>query len=272
MSDQDPADLKPKKDRSPSFPFIPLGKAVDRARAFAENHRRSPARLISVANTWGYAPKSSGLQQTVAALKQYGLMEDSGSGDERKFQLSELAWRILMDSRPGAREQAVKEAALRPRLFSEYATQWLPERPSDSHCVSELHLDRGFTPDAAGLFLRVFDDTVRYANLSEGDKASGIDDYEPEPEPSQMPAPAHAATRETLGMTMRRAAQSTAARDTGPPRATLPLPEGIVALEIPMGLSKRSLAALKSWLAVMVQLAEMAGEDGAPPPSSPGPP
>lgn len=172
MTDTAASEDRARKERSPSFPFISLGKALDRARAVAEAHKRSPARLLTVGETWGYAPQSSGLLQTAAALKGYGLMEDIGKGQDRRVQLTDLAWRILFDTRPGAREQAIREAALRPRLFAEYATHWLPERPSDNHCLSELHLDRSFTQAAADLFLRVFDETVAFANLKEGDSLS----------------------------------------------------------------------------------------------------
>lgn len=107
-----------------------------------------------------------------AALKAYGLLEDIGRGQERRVQLTDLAWRILHDTRAGARESAVKEAALRPRLFNEYAANWLPERPSDKHCISELHLDRGFTLAAAEQFLRAFDETMAFANLRDSNNLS----------------------------------------------------------------------------------------------------
>lgn len=160
------------KERSPSFPFISLGKALDRARQVADAHKRIATRVVTVADTWGYGQQSSGLQQTISALKGYGLLEIIGKGPDRKIQLTDLVWRILHDQRPGAKEQAIKEAALRPRLFAEYAQHWLPERPGDNHCISELHLDRGFTQVAAELFLRVFDETATFANLRQGDSLS----------------------------------------------------------------------------------------------------
>ena len=169
MSDDQGLEVRGKKDRSPSFPFISLPKALDRAEALNSAHRREAARLVAVGQTWGYAPKSSGLLQTVAALKQFGLLEDLGSGDDRKVMLTDLARRVLIDTRPGAREQAIREAARRPRLIAEYLLRWVPERPSDSHCLSELHLDRGFTAEAARLFLKVFDETVSFAHLAEDD-------------------------------------------------------------------------------------------------------
>jgi len=187
---------KAKKERSPSFPFISLEKAVGRASALYEKHKREAARLTAVAPTWGYGTKSSGLLQTVAALKQFGLVEDFGSGEERKVQLSDLGRRILIDERPGAKEAALREAAKRPRLIAEYVDRWVPDRPSDSHCVSELQFDRGFTSEAARSFLRVFDDTVAFAKLASGDTLSGSPIADPGPEATPMQQTEHSARRE----------------------------------------------------------------------------
>ena len=49
-----------KKVRSPSFPFIGLREALDRARAFYEAEQRNAARPETAAAHWGYSPKSSG--------------------------------------------------------------------------------------------------------------------------------------------------------------------------------------------------------------------
>lgn len=165
------ADDRPKKERSPSYPFIPLKKAEDRAKQFWERHRREAARVPTIAATWGYEPKSSGFMQTIAALKQYGLLEDLGRGEDRKIQLSELGRRLVADQRPGAREAALKEAAMRPSLFQEYR-RWIIDPPSDAHRLSDLELDRGFGEAAAKLFLRAFDETVAYAGLADDDSLS----------------------------------------------------------------------------------------------------
>lgn len=183
MADNDVS--KPKRDRSPAFPFIALRRAVERAQALYENHRREPARLAAVAPSWGYSAKSSGLLQTAAALKQFGLVEDMGSGDDRKILLTKLGQTIVADQRPGAREMGLKEAARSPAVIAEYLSKWLPDRPSDAHCVSELHLDRGFTEEAAKAFLRTFDETVSYANLA--------DDALSDPEPVEGAAASGAA-------------------------------------------------------------------------------
>lgn len=174
MTDQQEDTDKARKERSPSFPFISLKKAVERLKEMADAHKRNQARLVTVGATWGYGAKSSGLLQTVAALKAFGLIDDIGGGADRKLQVSDLGWRILQDARPGARESAVREAAVKPRLIAEYLNQWVPDRPSDAHCLSELRLDRGFGDAAAALFLKVFDETVNYANLKNGDSLSPV--------------------------------------------------------------------------------------------------
>ena len=181
--------------RSPSFPFIPLGRAIERARSLATDYKRTPTRLSNAAQTWGYKPKSSGCLQTVAALKAFGLIEDVGTGDDRKVQLTDLAWRVMHDQRPGVRENALQDAALRPKLIAEFAHgPWRGGRPADHHCISELTIDRGFTEDAARTFLKVFDETISYSGLHESDKLSA-----PRADAAPTEAAYVAADREEVG-------------------------------------------------------------------------
>jgi hypothetical protein len=315
-------DERQRKDRSPSFPFISLPKAIERAGGFAANHKRSPTRIPVAAATWGYGSKSSGLLQTLAALRSYGLLEDLGSGADRKVQLTDLAWRILHDARSGAREQAIREAALKPRLFAEHAA-WHSGRPSDAHCISELQFDRGFTPDAAKLFLKVFDETLSFADLGDGDSVSADGGDEDQisqgirerpnrsvvevgdlvqwesqgtwqfPEARRVREIKHDPSRGsfvfvegTAGglpldqtIIVEKGASATASIAGESPgssyvtvsggtmpsahgasariiqRATFPLPEGLVALEIPEHLSAESFEDLEAWLQVMLRRA-----------------
>lgn len=164
-----------KKDRSPSFPFITLTKAVERARELFTAAKRHEMRLPDAAAAMNYGAKSSGAIQTLAALIAYGLVEDSGSGDARKFRISDLGFKTLEDERPGAREGALAQAATAPKLIAEYLPMWGEGRPADGICISELRIDRGFTEDGAASFLRVFDDAMTYAKAGGSDKASAVD-------------------------------------------------------------------------------------------------
>jgi len=158
------------RDRSPQFPFIPLEKAIERARIFEAQYKKSAGRIANVLPVWGYSAKSSGGLQTIATLLQFGLMDDEGVGPERKVKISDLGYRILKDERPGKKEEAIKEVALKPKPLAEHWELWKGGRPPDVECLSELTIERGYTEEAAKRFLKVYDDTITFAKLSEGDK------------------------------------------------------------------------------------------------------
>lgn len=156
---------KTKQTRSPPFPFIPLARAVARAKEFEAAYGSHPGRVGLAVKTWGYAEKSSGGNQTIGALVSFGLMQDEGSNEARKLRLTPLAMTILKDKRPGAAEAAIKTAALKPKIIAELWKEWGANRPPDPECISTLYLDKRFTEDAAVRLLRIYDDTIRYAGL-----------------------------------------------------------------------------------------------------------
>jgi hypothetical protein len=271
-------EYRTRKERSPSFPFIPLKKAVERAQAMWTAHRKNPARVAAVGETWGYSAASSGLVQTIAALKSYGLIDDIGRGEDRRLQISDLASRLLLDSRPSAKENAIKEAAEKPKLIAEYLKLWLDQRPSQAHCISELTLDRGFNEDAAMLFMRIFDENISFANLKGDDKIQPIsDEAQIEPTEDRRAAPPirdrHVGPTGPTGPPPQAYSMMTAAGPLPPvdptreqkapvpapfaPAATLPLPEGIVSLSIPQGLSSRSVKAMRAWIEVVIGLSTL---------------
>jgi len=164
-----------KKERSPNFPFITLTKAVERIRPIFDAARRHEVRMVDLATALGSGLKSSGTLQTVSALVAYGLLDDNGTGESRKFKVTDLAFKILEDQRPGAREAALREAAMKPKAIAEYAELWSGGRPSDGICTSVLRIDGGYTEEGARAFLRVFDDAISYSHSVRDDKKSDAD-------------------------------------------------------------------------------------------------
>lgn len=160
----------PKKERSPSFPFITLTKGLSRTRQLYTAAKRHDMRLADAAGAMNYGAKSSGAIQTLAALKAYGLVDDNGSGDDRKFRVSDLGFKALEDLRPGAKEAALAQAALAPKAIASYAQNWKDGRPDDAICLSDLRFDDGFTEDGAKKFLKVFDDAMLYTKAVPSDK------------------------------------------------------------------------------------------------------
>ena len=112
---------KSKKKRSPAYPGINLAQAIRRTSEFYEAEHRNPASFVAAAKHWGYGPKSGGALVAVAALKSFGLLAEIDSAKDRTFQISPLGLRIVADKRPESKErdEAIKEAALRPKIHSD---------------------------------------------------------------------------------------------------------------------------------------------------------
>lgn len=157
------------RQRSPSFPFIPLAKAIDRAREFEAQYGRHKAKQDLAMSKWGYKPGSSGGQQTIGALIAFGLLDDEGRAESRQLFMSELGKTILKDTRPGKREEALKIAALKPALIKRYWEKWGADPPPKGDRKAELHLEQGFNEEAAVRFVNVYDKSIELAGLKVGD-------------------------------------------------------------------------------------------------------
>jgi hypothetical protein len=151
-----------KKVRSPSFPFIGLREALDRARAFYEAEQRNAARPETAAAHWGYSPKSSGGKQTIAALRSFGLLD----GDSL-VKLSGRALRIVLDERGGSeeRERLLQQAALMPPIHARLWERYGAELPSAQTLRLWLILDEGFNENSVDDFLTEYKETLEYARL-----------------------------------------------------------------------------------------------------------
>lgn len=170
MDEQPDKQDKKTKDRSPNFPFISLSAAVDRAKAFYDEERKGAAPVTRAGIHWKYSPNSSGLIQTVAALKSYGLMVDEGSGTDRRLRLTELALRIVLDTRPDSPERAemLRRAALSPNVCSEVHANWPDGLPSDETLHHCLVLERSFAPPNALRAVKILKENQQFAKLSHG--------------------------------------------------------------------------------------------------------
>ncbi len=166
-----------KKDRSPSYPAIDLETALERARQLLSKEGRHYAPISAILQHWGYATKSSGGLLTTAALKKFGLLEDQGSGENRKARITDLAYRILIDDRPNSEQRAalIREAALTPPIHAELWQERGPDGslPSDVTLRFTLRTERGFTETAASDLINEFRQTIAFAGLDQTDTMSG---------------------------------------------------------------------------------------------------
>jgi hypothetical protein len=158
---------KAKKQRSPSYPWVDLETALERAGQLYTREHRNFAPIPAILEAWGYAPKSSGGMLTVAALKRFGLLEDRGSLASREARVTELAQAILLDDREDATERSkhIQAAAMMPPIHSEIWAKYEGKLPSDSTLRYHLTVDRGFTKGRADEFIEEFRKTLRFSGF-----------------------------------------------------------------------------------------------------------
>lgn len=167
---------KASKDRSPSFPFIPLKTAVERLEAFEKKFGRHPTPFAKVGLAWGLKEKSSQADQTLAALRSFGLVRYEGMGKERQVLLTEEGRTYIRAQQDSVKRQILKQSALRPKIIRKFWTTWGPDRPTDEVALDQLTLKNSFTDAGAKTFLSVYDATISYAGLSASDKFEGAEE------------------------------------------------------------------------------------------------
>jgi hypothetical protein len=157
------------RDRSPAYPIIPLGAALERLAQFETHFKRSPARPAKVGDAWNVKAKAHA-DRIAAALRYFGLLEYQGSGDARSVSVSDLGRNYLRAQQEEIKRKIVAEAALKPRQIATFWNEWGADRPADAACLDELVLKRGFSEAGAREFLKVYDATIAFANPLPGDK------------------------------------------------------------------------------------------------------
>lgn len=184
-----PTAAQKKKSRSPAYPYVSLEKAIKRAREMYDKEGKHGARFADVAGHWSFKATSSGAMQTVAALKQFGLVSfDGGTAEQRIVKLTPLAIRILLDEREPERLQAIQEAALGPKVYRALWAKYGPVLPSDANMLSHLKIDLGYNPGAVDDLLRDFKDTIQFAKLKDAGTVPLVQEDESEDEEDEMNA------------------------------------------------------------------------------------
>jgi hypothetical protein len=195
------SELKPKRERSPGFPCIPLKAAIDRLTSYSEKFGRHSTPIAKVSSVWNMAPKGSQSIQTIAALKYYGLINDEGLGDKRQIQISNDGQVYLRARQDEIKKKLLQKFALNPKEINKYWLKWGDDRPHNEVCLDTLTLGEEtevkYNDRGAHLFLKVYDETIEFAELSKYDKIesveSGLEEQEEEfieREPDNMTATA----------------------------------------------------------------------------------
>ncbi|WP_223541963.1 hypothetical protein [Pseudomonas sp. BF-RE-26] len=167
-----------KKQRSSPYPGITLEAAIERAKTFYKAEGKHEALVSTAVSHWKFSPKSSGGLVAVAALKAYGLLEDKGSGADRKVYLTPRGLSIVQDERIVSpdRDAAIRTAALSPKILSDLWAKYGLNRPSDDTVGHFLRVEREYTSTASVEILKIYEAAIKFAKLDAEDSESSVEE------------------------------------------------------------------------------------------------
>ena len=172
-----PAAAKPKKGRSPAYPFITLSAAIEKARKVWESQRKHEAHIDSTLKSIGYSSQSGDALRNIAAMKQYGLIEDSGANDDRKIKLSEAAQDILLLPADDPRKQRALEVAARaPTIHATLWERYGSHLPDDAAISPFLVRDKGFNEDIVGDVIANYRSAFNLAKLDKISDSNSVEE------------------------------------------------------------------------------------------------
>ncbi|SFT11974.1 hypothetical protein [Methylobacterium sp. yr668] len=238
------------------YPFIPLRKALDRAKQLWDKAGDHPVVTTDAFAVWGYSPKASGGSQTVAALKYYGIVQDIGANEARKIRLTEETRRYFLDERPEKHAEAHRYFALKPKALAALWAHWKAKPPSEPIARSTLKLDFGYSENAANELLAIYSDNLLFADLAASDSVSsrsaGEADEDAEWDQAQ---PSGGGSAPRMEAAMQEPQQAHMAQRPGAHVAAAGsradicnIPEGEVVLSFPERFSQASLKDIEAWL------------------------
>lgn len=249
MAEKEQDEEKRASGRSPAYPFIPLNKALRRADELRKAIGKNETRVASAMNHWGYASKSSGGIQTVAALKHFGLISDSGALAERRVKLTDMALRILLDQRGDNPEKQgwIQKAAITPKLHKELWDKWGADLPVDAEIRHYLVLDRNFSEKGAEDLINEYKATLAFAKMRDSGSMSDIEeDIRESIAETQKPMnPAPGTTKPEVP-----------ALKTGRLQEVFNLQEGQAILQLPEQMSPESYEDFEAWLQLVLRKAK----------------
>lgn len=153
-----------KRLRSPNYPSLSLGEAIEMTRKLHAKNRSNPIDREAAAKDLGYTGLTGRSGKVLATLGQYGLVEKAGKGGLRVSR----AATILMygDDDPSLRRSTLIEAAFLPSLFAELHERFSDGVPSENSLKNYL-IRENFAPVAVGPAMNAYLETCRLL-LQEG--------------------------------------------------------------------------------------------------------
>lgn len=165
-------------NRSPNYPPIKLGEAIELIRAVQKKEPKAYAAKEVVAHHLGYSSVNGASLKKLSALNAYGLLE---ANEARELRVSDIAKRILFPTDEAERREALAEAAMSPSIFRQLHAKW-PEGPPSDETIKSYLVRQGFNENSVGHVVAVYRDALR---LAEPETPMAEADDEPDSAPKE---------------------------------------------------------------------------------------
>ncbi len=166
---------KKKRVRSPSYPSVNLEQCLEKVEVIYKAEDRHHVPLEALAQHLGYKPNNSVFQGYISALKQFGLLDEEGARDSRRFKLTNLALDLVTYTADHPKWiRAVQDVALKPKIHKELWEKYEQKLPKEDISI-RIYLIREredglFNKDYVDSFINQFRQTLRFAKLTLPDK------------------------------------------------------------------------------------------------------
>ncbi len=132
-----------KKHKSREYPALSLRKAVELARRIYEKDKFAETPAIVAVKHIGFGGMNGNSRTALSAIRKYGLLEYTGSGENLRVRLTDLAKRIFLALNEQEKAEAIWEALSLPQLNSELIAEY-PNWDLPSQETLSIRLERDF--------------------------------------------------------------------------------------------------------------------------------
>lgn len=179
------------KVRSPNYPNMSLGPALEAIRAAYKAENRNKMSRTVLAKHLGYGSLNGRALGKIGAIRAYGLID--GSGDDLRVS-DDAIIALMAPANSPERTQALSRLAHKPTLFQELLKEFPEHMPSLDNLKYSL-IKRQFTPDAAEKAAKSYLATMNlvagipdaYSGADEDESDEGGDDERNTPPPPSPP-------------------------------------------------------------------------------------
>lgn len=160
-------DIKKNRNRSPNYPYLSLGDAIDKTCIVLDKDKLNPTSPEVIVGHLGYTNLNGTSRRVLAAMKDYGLLEEVGN---KRYKVSNVGYKLCKNNEtPEERLKLLKEAALTPYFFRHLIEEYKGDLPSPETLVDYLVLEKDFSPDGARSLEKVLRETKEFAMISSED-------------------------------------------------------------------------------------------------------